>query len=521
MDKIIEDVCSQYERDQYAMYLRKSRADIELEAMGEGETLARHKTMLYTLAARHDIHPDQITVYQEIVSGESIQDRPKVQELLSDVYAKKYKAVLVVEIERLARGNTKDQGEVADAFSFSSTHIITPAKIYDPNDEFDQEYFEFGLFMSRREYKTIRRRLTAGKDQAAKEGNYMPSRIPFGFTVTRPSKKERILVEDPNTSKYVKMIFNWYTEDRKPTSWIARKLTNMGVETPTKQDHWERATIKDILFNYHYIGKIVWGGQSTIRVKDPVTGNIEKKRVRGEPEIYEGKHKGFISEEQFHKVREIYGSKAPVNINLELVNPLSGVLFCKDCGRQIRYQAYSGNTANRFIHYQIKTCSKKSIDADILIDAVVEALKACIKDFEVKLENNSNDESDRHKEYVAALQAELTKQEAKRKRLFDSWESDDGLYTRDEFIERKQMYAAAIEKLKAQLKEAKENAPEPVDYQEKIVSLHQVIDCIKDDSIPAKDKNVFLKQNLNKITYDLIDLGRGKGAIPVLDVFPK
>ena len=96
----------------YAMYLRKSRADIELEALGEGETLRKHQAMLENLAAKHDIHPDQIVIYREIVSGESIQDRPEVQKLLEDVYAKKYKGVLVVEVERLARGNTKDQGEV-------------------------------------------------------------------------------------------------------------------------------------------------------------------------------------------------------------------------------------------------------------------------------------------------------------------------------------------------------------------------------------------------------------------------
>ena len=109
-DQIIEKVTSQYTQDKYAMYLRKSRADIEMEALGEGETLAKHKTMLFNLAARHDILPSQITIYQEIVSGESIQDRPEVQRLLDDVYANKYKGVLVVEVERLARGNTKDQG---------------------------------------------------------------------------------------------------------------------------------------------------------------------------------------------------------------------------------------------------------------------------------------------------------------------------------------------------------------------------------------------------------------------------
>ena len=30
----------------YAVYLRKSRADLEAEARGEGETLARHKKTL-------------------------------------------------------------------------------------------------------------------------------------------------------------------------------------------------------------------------------------------------------------------------------------------------------------------------------------------------------------------------------------------------------------------------------------------------------------------------------------------
>lgn len=116
------------EAPRYAMYLRKSRADLELEAMGEEETLARHKAMLEALAAKHEIHPDQITIYHELVSGDSIGERPEMQRLLADVYAKTYKGVLVVEVERLARGNTRDQGEVADAFQASNTHIITPAK---------------------------------------------------------------------------------------------------------------------------------------------------------------------------------------------------------------------------------------------------------------------------------------------------------------------------------------------------------------------------------------------------------
>ena len=145
----------------YAIYLRKSRADAEAEARGEGETLARHERALKELAVRNDYPIAQI--YREIVSGESISNRPQMRQLLADVAAGKYQGVLVMEVERLARGDTMDQATVANTFRFSNTLIITPFKIYDPNNSMDEEYFEFSLFMSRREYKTI----VAGCRQAA------------------------------------------------------------------------------------------------------------------------------------------------------------------------------------------------------------------------------------------------------------------------------------------------------------------------------------------------------------------
>lgn len=116
----------------------------------------------------------QVTdVYSEIVSGERVADRPQMQRLLNDVGDGRWTGVLVMEVERLARGDTMDQGLVAQAFKYSSTKIITPVKVYDPSNEFDEEYFEFGLFMSRREYKTINRRQQAGRLASAIEGNYI------------------------------------------------------------------------------------------------------------------------------------------------------------------------------------------------------------------------------------------------------------------------------------------------------------------------------------------------------------
>lgn len=507
----------------YAMYLRKSRADIELEALGEGETLAKHKVMLYNLAARHDIHPEQITIYQEIVSGESLQDRPEALRLLDDVYARKYKGVLVVEIERLARGNTKDQGEVADAFQLTNTKIITPVKVYDPNDEFDQEYFEFGLFMSRREYKTIRRRLDAGKLQTVMDGNYvLPQRI-FGYNIEKKGKNNRYLVINEDEAKYVRMMFDWFTEEGRTTGWIARQFTLMGVPTMKGAREWEKATVNDMLKNSHFIGMIPWGKYKTVRTKDPVTGKVIKHRVRVKPEEVRqivGKHQAIISEEQFYKAQEKFKVHLPNNLDAELVNPLAGIIHCSKCGKSMSWLNPKRGRAIRFHHRASTYCAIKSLPVTDVLNAVVEALQAYIQDFEFKMTNDSNGaERIRHSEMIKAMESELEKQERKRKKLFDDYE--DEIYTRDEFIERKQIYAQTIDGLKDQIRKAKANLPETIDYSEKIVTLHQMIDMIRNDDVDAKTKNDFLREHIEDIKYDAIDYGRNKGGKPVLDVILK
>ena len=122
-------------QDNYCAYLRKSRADRDAEMKGEEETLARHKRILTELSQK--IGKPISKFYSEVVSGETITARPVMQELLSDVESGTWAGVYVVEVERLARGNTKDQGIVADAFKYSNTVIITPTKTYDPGNEFD------------------------------------------------------------------------------------------------------------------------------------------------------------------------------------------------------------------------------------------------------------------------------------------------------------------------------------------------------------------------------------------------
>ena len=247
---------------EYSLYLRKSRADLEAEAKGEGETLARHEKMLIELARRYNFSIGKI--YREIVSGESIETRPVIQELLRDVEQGRWKGVLVVEVERLARGDTMDQGRVAKSFKFSNTKIITPIKIYDPNNEFDEEYFEFGLFMSRREYKVINRRLQRGRVSSVKEGKFVGSVAPFGYDRIKIKNDKGYTLTPNKETPTVQRIFNLYAYNDIAINEVARQL-NVAGDKPRKTEEWSISAVKDILSNPIYIGKIRWDSRKTVK----------------------------------------------------------------------------------------------------------------------------------------------------------------------------------------------------------------------------------------------------------------
>ena len=190
----------------YDAYLRKSRADMELERLKKFDTLKQHEKFLKDRAKQLGIKIRN--TYKEVVSGESIQDRPEIQKLLKEVETGTVDGILVVEVERLTRGDAKDQGIVSQTLKYSNTKVITLNKIYDPNSEEDEEYFEFGLFMSRREYKTINRRMQRGRMANILDGKYCASEPPFGYRKVKLKQTKGFTLEPiPEEASVVKEMF--------------------------------------------------------------------------------------------------------------------------------------------------------------------------------------------------------------------------------------------------------------------------------------------------------------------------
>ena len=504
--------------DCYAIYLRKSRADMEAEKIGEGETLTRHKKILTDFATRNGYFVGKI--YQEIVSGETIDARPQMKELLNDCYAGKYKGVIVIEVTRLSRGNQGDAQTILDCLKYANNNsgvlVLTPTKIYDvAHNTEDEEYMEFELFMSRREYKMIRKRMERGRRQAVIEGNFMGSYRPYGYDIVK-TKTARTLVPNEAEAPVVKTIYDWSVNSHLSAGEIARKLTDMGIPTYSGSGEWSRHTIKSILTNPTYTGKVKWNDR--MRVKKMVNGKLETSRPRSHTEqymLYDGKHPAIISEEIFNAASKVfYRDKTKHNLNL--INPLAGILCCKNCGKIMIYSMYSGkpNVKPRFTHPESQKCKVKSAVASDVIDTVVRSLELYIEDFNVKVDNLPQTSENAIQAQIDAMECEVKKAERKLSKLFDAWENET--ISDDDFVRRKKLHTDKIEHLKKQIENISDTIPKAEEYEEKISSFSYAINILKDPSLDAQTKNDYLKEIIEKIEYS-----RENESEFILDIYIK
>lgn len=86
------------------MYLRKSRSDAQFESIEE--VLERHEKQLQDFCMRvlHEPIPEE-NIFREVVSGETIDDRPVMKKLLALIESGVVDSVVVIEPQRLSRGS--------------------------------------------------------------------------------------------------------------------------------------------------------------------------------------------------------------------------------------------------------------------------------------------------------------------------------------------------------------------------------------------------------------------------------
>jgi hypothetical protein len=414
----------------YIIYLRKSRQDNPSETVEQ--VLAKHERMLQDYAKAEFGHgiPEQ-HIFREVVSGESIQEREQMKAVLKEVENPNCLGVLVVDPQRMSRGDLLDCGRLISHLRFTNTKVHTPMMTYDLTNKMERKFFQDELLRGADYLDYTKEILIRGRIAATKRGCYIGNFAPFGYNkVTIDGNKTLEANEDADI---VRMMFDWYVNGQYTPNQIAQMLNGMGIRSP-RNKAWGKETIRAILRNRHYIGKVVFG-----QTKEHIfveNGKKKTKRLAQEEDdiiIAEGLHDGIVDLELWHAAQEIKAKNPPRKDDVQLTNPLAGIIKCGVCGKAM------------FIHHYIKAddryecrtrpACQKSIKASTLLDAVQTALvESKLPELKVKVTNDDGNAIRIQEKIVAKLTKELAALHKKDDKQYDLLE--EGIYTREVFNQR-------------------------------------------------------------------------------------
>ena len=493
----------------WLMYLRKSQQDDPNETVLE--TVAKHEGILQDWARRElgrEIPED--CIYREVVSGgESLDEREEIQKVLRRIEDPMVAGVLVVDPQRLTRGTLQDCGKLIMMFTYTSTLIATQAMTYDMSDKMHCKIFESELMRGRDYLDYVKAAFARGRDASIRKGNFIGSKPPFGYDKITIGKDHTLV---PNQdADAVRMVFDWYVNERIGYKRIADRLDEMGVKPPYC-DSWNANTIGKILGNAHYDGKVYFGRKRAVNViKD---GKIKSCRPLAKKEdilITEGKHPAIVDHDLFMAAQEILNNHPRAKKDRELQNALAGLIKCSTCGKALLLQKFQGRREPR-----LECRSKPSHFKSVLYKSVEEALLTALEcselpNLEALQKNNAGNSIAIQQKMIKRLEDEMRGYREQEETQYELLETKK--YTQELFDKRNAVLRQKMSECEDRLKKAKASLPNAVDYEEKIVKLNDAIQALKGDSLTPKEKNTILKAIIERIEVETIDRGHDKTDI--------
>ena len=481
------------------MYLRKSRMDTDFDDVSVEETLNRHRRILESFCKERRLNV--VETLEEVVSGESLSARPQMLRLLDLVNTGMYAGVVCVDIERLSRGSSLESGYIMQVLQTNSCKIITPSKIYDLQNESDEQFTDMKFMFSRYELKTITKRLVRGRNQSASEGKFLGSMAPYGYRAYKlPGTKGNSLQIEPNEAEIVRMIFDMYGRQGIGYNTIAYQLNQMHI--PSRTGTWGQTSITNILNNEVYLGKIRWRHEPTKRiVKD---GMLVKKRVKSHDyELYQGLHEPIITQEQWDSVKTVQNSRnhASVHKDKRLMNPFASILFCEKCGAVLKRNV-PGKSQHTSPWYRCPTrgCNCRTMKCDFVEEAVVNAMREWLSEYTIKVDTEQPPQADPTETALNLIQQQLLELQSQQDKICEYLEK--GVYTVEMFSKRNDTLTREMQKLQKaeadlQKKQATKNGEKEA-VKELIPTTQRILDSYPHLSIA--EKNSLWKIVLEKIT---------------------
>lgn len=449
-----------------------------------------------------------IFMENEGISGRKAEKRLEFQRMIATakVKPKPFDAIIVWKFSRFARNQEEStfyKGLLRKKLGIDVISISEPVlegmfgRLIEMIIEWFDEYYSVNLSGE----------VMRGMTEKARRGGYQ-SDTAYGYRMNKDTGIPEII---PEEAEIVRTIFDMCCDMSNSYYDICLRLNSMGAKTK-RGNPWELRSVKYVLSNPFYTGKVRWNRQ-----------HHESHTIKDKSEwiIADGKHEPIISQEKWDMAQDIMSKRAlrakPKMRPMSTKHWLSGLIKCDACGSSLFLGATGKNGMKSLQcgNYQKGKCSiSHSITEDKITVGLIAALSEILKSSEpikyTRIESKSAEV-----DYLFYENA-LAKIEQKEKRIKQAYR--DGIDTIEEYKENKAIINAEREKLENQyasltLKKNTSNASgvitDLIDYSKEIQNVIDIIqseaeNTVKGEAIRSIIDYAVYKKAENRLEVHLI-----------------
>ncbi|KUP24891.1 recombinase family protein [Paenibacillus sp. DMB5] len=355
----------------------------------------------YSMEAQHDLLMDLLNrkgmelyrVYSDPgISGKTMSKRPGMQQLLTDLRAGKFEAIMVHKLDRLSR-NLGDLYDFIALVNKLNTRLVIASlgsEEIDTISPMGKAFLYFNGIFAEIYSDNLREETLKGLTKKMSNGGLHMSVAPLGYEFEIDDQGRYKLDSDGNKilsivsheAALVREVFELYLQG-KGVVWIAKHMN--GHSRGKKGGVWDSKYVKIVLVNRTY------RGQNHFKPADW----DESRRI-----ITEGAHVGIISPEDFDNVQKMMIRKSKGQMSKSSYDyPYGGIVRCEKCGA-----TYIGNSSKQKLKdgsfrlyksyrcrnaYSNNTCDAPSISEKALNQELFKSLRVTSEKVQEKRSNNS------------------------------------------------------------------------------------------------------------------------------------
>lgn len=323
-----------------ALYERLSRDD-ELE--GDSNSIINQKDMLENYAKQNGF--GNIRHYTDDGYSGGDFERPAWKQMMRDIDAGQIGTVIAKDMSRIGRDYLQVGFYTEIQFREKGIHFIAISNGVDSNNQASSEFAPFLNIMNEWYLRDCSRKIRGTLKSKGNDGKHISSVAIYGYKKD-PEDSSHWLI-DEEAAAVVRRIYR-LTVEGYSTHQIAELLAGEKVERPScylekrgfgtyrnrcdmsDPYNWRDCTIRSILMKPEYTGKTVNFRTYSNSYKD----KARRKNEKADWIIAEDTQEPIIDQQTWDLVQKLTKTRRRID-NYGEANPLTGLLFCADCGSRM------------------------------------------------------------------------------------------------------------------------------------------------------------------------------------------